>query len=225
MIDAGKKIVFEGAQGTLLCIDHGYYPYGTSSNANALGISSGTGVPPKKIGKIVGIIKAYTSRVGGGLFPTELHDEIGVRIREQGHEFGTTTGRPRRVGWLDLFNIKYGIIINGVDSVIITLLDALQGIDQLNICTGYELEGTALESWPIHPDIIERCKPIYKAFKGWDFKKGEVWSEIAKQGFEALPDTMKTYIEFIRETLQTDIAMVSVGPNRNDTLVLNEHLL
>jgi adenylosuccinate synthase len=224
MIDSGKRIVFEGAQGTLLGIDHGYYPYGTSSNANALGISSGTGVPPNKIGKIVGIIKAYTSRVGGGFFPSELDNEIGEKIREQGHEYGTTTGRARRVGWLDLFNIKYGIIINGVNSVIITLLDALEGINPLIICTGYKLEGTILKDWPIHPDIIERCKPIYKTFEGWDARTGKEWSNIAKQGFHALPDTMNQYIEFIKQELQINIAMVSIGPNRNDTIVLDEDL-
>ncbi len=224
LIDSGKKVIFEGAQGTLLCIDHGYYPYGTSSNANALGISSGTGVPPKKIGKIIGIIKAYTSRVGGGFIPSELDNEIGDKIREQGHEYGTTTGRPRRVGWLDLFNIKYGIIINGVDNIIITLLDALEGINPINICVGYKLEGTQLEDWPIQPDIIERCKPIYKSFKGWESKTGEEWSEIAKQGYEALPETMKIYIEFIRDELQAEIAMISIGPNRTDTIVLDDNL-
>ena len=224
LIDSGKKVVFEGAQGTLLGIDHGYYPYGTSSNANALGISSGTGVPPKKIGKIIGIIKAYTSRVGGGFFPSELHDEIGDKIREQGHEYGTTTGRPRRVGWLDLFNIKYGITINGVDSVIITLLDALEGINPLNICTGYKLDGRIIEDWPIHPDIIERCTPIYKTFEGWDAKTSDEWSNIAKKGFPAIPDTMNQYIEFIKQELQIDIAMISIGPNRDDTIVFDEDI-
>jgi len=224
IIDSGKKVVFEGAQGTLLGIDHGFYPYGTSSNANALGISSGTGVPPKKIGKIIGIIKAYTSRVGKGKFPSELTDETSNKIREQGHEYGTTTGRPRRVGWLDLFNIKYGIIINGVDSVIVTLLDALEGIDPLQICTGYELNGEKLASWPIHPEIIEQCNPIYQSFKGWPPKSPEEWTESAQKGYESLPETMKHYIEFIEEELQTQIAMISIGPNRNDTIVLDDNL-
>ena len=223
-IDSGKKIVFEGAQGTLLGIDHGMYPYGTSSNANALGISSGSGVPPKKIGKIIGIIKAYTSRVGGGTLPTELFNEIGNKIREQGKEYGTVTGRPRRVGWLDLFNIKYSIMINGVDSVIITLLDALEGINPIKICTAYELEGRVLESWPIQSEIIEQCKPLYKTFNGWEPKTSEEWSEIAKQGYDALPLTMKTYIQFIKDELQTEIAMISIGPDRNDTIVLEDLL-
>ena len=224
-IDNGKKVVFEGAQGSLLCIDHGLYPFGTSSNANALGISSGTGVPPKKIGKIIGIIKAYTSRVGGGKFPTELTDDIAHQIREQGHEYGTTTGRPRRVGWLDLFNIKYGLIINGVESIIITLLDALEGINPLKICTGYELDGELINDWPIQFEIIENCKPIYKTFDGWEQKTSEEWSEIAKQGYDALPLTMKTYLQFIKDELQKEIAMISIGPDRNDTIVLEENLL
>lgn len=222
VIDSGKKVVFEGAQGTLLGIDHGMYPYGTSSNANALGISAGTGVPSKKIGKIIGIIKAYTSRVGGGFFPTELHDDIAKKIREQGKEYGTVTGRPRRVGWIDLFNIKYGIMINGVDEVIITLLDALEGVSPLYMCTNYELDGKILESWPIQSELIEKCKPIYKEFKGWEPRSSEVWSNIAKEGYNSLPETMKVYIKAIEEELNTQIAMVSIGPDRNDTIVLQD---
>ncbi len=223
-IDSGKRVVFEGAQGNLLGIDHGLYPFGTSSNANALGICAGTGVPPKKIGKIVGIIKAYTSRVGGGEFPTELTDDIAHQIREQGHEYGTTTGRPRRVGWLDLFNIKYGLIINGIDSVIITLLDALEGINPIKICTGYELDGKPIEDWPIQFEIVEKCKPIYKTFEGWNPISSEEWTKTAAEGYNALPETMKTYIQAIKEELKIDLGMISIGPNRNDTIVLNENL-
>lgn len=220
-IDEGKKVVFEGAQGNLLCIDHGLYPFGTSSNANALGISSGTGVPPKKIGPIIGIIKAYTSRVGGGLFPTELEGEIAHQIREQGHEYGTTTGRPRRVGWLDLFNIKYSIMINGIEYIIITLLDALEGITPLKICTGYELEGQVLESWPIQPELVDRCTPIYKEYEGWAPKTREEWKDIAINGFDALPDAMKIYILAIQEELASKVSMVSIGPGRKETIVLD----
>jgi adenylosuccinate synthase len=178
-IDSGKKVVFEGAQGNLLCIDHGFYPYGTSSNANALGISAGTGVPPKKIGKIIGIVKAYTSRVGEGKVPTELFNDIATRIREQGHEYGTVTGRPRRVGWIDLFNIKYGIMINGVDKLVITLLDALEGINPIKICVGYTRNGEKLDSWPIQPEIVEECDPIYEEYEGWEARTPEEWSRIA----------------------------------------------
>lgn len=222
-IDEGKKIIFEGAQGTLLGIDHGFYPYGTSSNANALGISAGTGVPPKKVGKIIGIIKAYTSRVGSGAVPTELYDGIGERIREQGNEYGTTTGRPRRVGWLDLFNIKYSIKLNGVDYIIITLLDALEGINPLKICTHYEYKGTTLEYWPIHPEIIKDCIPVYTELEGWDPRSKEEWSKMVNQGYNSLPETMKKYIEFIQQELNTKIAMVSIGPNREDTICLEDN--
>lgn len=220
-IDSGKKIVFEGAQGNLLCIDHGFYPFGTSSNANALGISAGTGIPPKKINKVLGIVKAYTSRVGEGKFPTELFNDVATKIREQGHEYGTVTGRPRRVGWLDLFNIKYGIMINGIDKVIITLLDALQGINPIKMCTAYELDGEILESWPIQHEIIEECKPVYRSFEGWDEKSRDRWLEIAEKGYEALPDTMKTYIKAIRDELQVDIAMISIGPDRRETIIFD----
>jgi len=221
-LDAGKNILFEAAQGSLLGIDHGYYPYGTSSNANALGISAGTGIPPKKINKIIGIVKAYTSRVGEGKFPTELFNDTADKIREQGHEYGTVTGRPRRVGWLDLFNIKYGIMINGVDKVIITLLDALEGINPIKICTTYELDGKKLESWPIQSEMIENCIPIYKTFEGWEEKSRDEWLDIAKKGYDALPETVKIYIQSIKELLNIDIAMVSIGPDRRETIVLED---
>lgn len=223
-IDSGKKVVFEGAQGNLLCIDHGMYPYGTSSNPNALGISAGTGIPPRKIGKVVGIVKAYTSRVGEGKFPTELLNDVAEQIREQGHEYGTVTGRPRRVGWIDLFNIKYGIMINGIDKIIITLLDALHGINPIKMCIGYELDGKKLESWPIQHEIIEKCKPIYRNFEGWKKMTDQEWSEVAKQGYDSLPKTMKIYLQVIKDNLEIEIAMVSIGPNRNDTIVLDENL-
>lgn len=221
-VDSGKNVLFEAAQGNLLGVDHGFYPFGTSSNANALGISAGTGIPPKKIDKIIGIVKAYTSRVGEGKFPTELYNETAEKIREQGHEYGTVTGRPRRVGWLDLFNIKYGIMINGVDKVIITLLDALEGINPIKMCIDYELDGKKLESWPIQSEIIENCKPIYKSFEGWEEKTREEWTNIALKGYDALPETMKIYIQAIREELQTEIALISIGPDRKETIVLED---
>ncbi|MFO8019605.1 MAG: adenylosuccinate synthase [Promethearchaeia archaeon] len=219
-IDNGKKVVFEGAQGTLLGIDHGMYPFGTSSNANATGISAGTGVPPHKVGNIIGIIKAYTSRVGEGHLPTELKNETGEQIRDQGNEYGTTTGRPRRVGWLDLFNIKYALMINGVDYIVITLLDALEGIDPLKVCVGYQMDGKELESWPIQSELIEKCTPIYKTFKGWKPRSSEEWSSIAEKGYDSLPDDLKTYVEFIEKELETKIGMISIGPNRRDTILI-----
>ncbi len=224
VIDAGKKVVFEGAQGSLLCLDHGFYPFGTSSNSNALGISAGTGIPPKKINKVLGIVKAYTSRVGEGRFPTELFNDTAEIIREQGHEYGTVTGRPRRIGWIDLFNIKYGIMINGIDKITITLLDVLEGINPIKMCTGYELNGKSLESWPIQHEIIENCKPIYKTFDGWDKRTKNKWFEIAKKGYDTLPETMKIYLQAIKEELNTEIAMISIGPNRLETIVLDDEL-
>ena len=221
-IDSGKNVIFEGAQGTLLGIDHGLYPYVTSSNSNATGISSGTGVPPKKIGKIIGVIKAYTSRVGRGAVPTELENEIGETIREQGNEYGTTTGRPRRVGWLDLFNIQYSVMLNGTAYIAIMLLDALEGIDPLKICVGYESEGKKLESWPIQPEEVKKCKPIYKTFNGWEKRSREEWSTIADKGYTALPEEIKTYVEFIQDELQTEIAIISIGPEREDTIILQD---
>jgi len=223
-LDEKKMIIFESAQGSLLGIDHGMYPYGTSSNANALGIPIGTGIPPKKIGKILGIIKAYTSRVGEGNVPTELFDDVAEKIREQGHEYGTVTGRPRRVGWLDLFNIKYSVMINGVDSIAITLLDALEGINPLKICTGYEYEGNILKSWPIHHEIIEHCIPIYESFEGWPVITHEGWTNIAKSGYNSLPVPMKKYIQFIEEHLKTKISIISIGPNREQTIILDQNL-
>jgi adenylosuccinate synthase len=222
VIDSGKRIIFEGAQGNLLCIDFGSYPFGTSSNANALGICAGTGIPPKKINKILGVVKAYTSRVGGGFFPTELKDNIADKIREQGHEYGTVTHRPRRIGWLDLVNIKYGIIINGVDEIVITLLDALEGINPLYICTEYELNGNKIDFWPIQSELVEKCKPLYKKFDGWEPRSREEWTAIAKRGYNAIPKTMKIYLNFIKEFTKTNIAIISIGPDRNDTIVLNK---
>jgi len=221
-IEKNRKVIFEGAQGTLLGIDHGFYPFGTSSNANSSGISNGTGVPPNKIGQIIGIIKAYTSRVGEGAVPTELYNETGDLIREQGNEYGTTTGRPRRVGWLDLFNTKYSIMINGVENIAIMLLDALEGIDPLKICIGYELDGKILDSWPIQPEIVEKCIPIYKNLKGWEKRPREEWSSIAKKGYASLPEEMKIYIDTIKKQLDVEVCMISIGPQREDTIVLKE---
>lgn len=221
-IDKNKKVIFEGAQGTLLGIDHGFYPFGTSSNANSSGISNGTGVPPNKIGQIIGIIKAYTSRVGEGAVPTELYNETGDLIREQGNEYGTTTGRPRRVGWLDLFNTKYSVMINGVENIAIMLLDALEGIDPLKICIGYELDDKILDSWPIQPEIVEKCIPIYKNLKGWEKRPRTEWSSIAKEGYASLPEEMKIYIDTIKKHLDVEVCMISIGPQREDTIVLKE---
>jgi len=218
-LDAGKRIIFEGAQGALLGIDHGMYPYGTSSNTWAGGIPSGAGISPKRINKIVGIVKAYTSRVGGGPLPTELDDEIGHQIREQGHEYGTTTGRPRRVGWIDLVNLKYACILNRYDHIGFTLVDALGGFDTLKLCVSYILDGKELKKWPIHSEIIEKCSPKYIEMPGWKNLPVEEWRKIAKQGYDSLPKEIKDYIDFIENYLEVPISFISIGPNRKESIV------
>jgi adenylosuccinate synthase len=215
-LDEGKLILFEGAQGALLGLDHGMYPYGTSSTTWAGGIPAGTGISPKRIDKIIGIIKAYTSRVGGGPLPTELKDDTGNFIREQGHEYGTTTGRPRRVGWIDLVNLKYACMLNRYDALGITLLDVLGGLPTIKLCTKYVKNGEELDKWPIHSEIIEECTPKYIEMPGW---KKQEWSKIAQKGYLYLPETMRKYIKFIEDYLGIPIAFVSIGPNRKDSIV------
>lgn len=236
-LDNGKKVMFEGAQGILLGIDHGMYPFGTSSQTWAGGICAGAGVSPKKIDSIVGIIKAYTSRVGGGSVPTELgnienakkggkinfnnpnDDEIGHLLREQGHEYGTTTGRPRRVGWIDLVNLKYACMLNDYDHLAIMLCDPMGGLKEVKICIDYELDGKKLGKWPIQSEIIDKCKPVYIKMPGWDNLPAEEWSAIAAKGYDALPETLKNYVTKIEEILGVPITIVSIGPNRMDTIV------
>ncbi len=218
-IDNGKKLLFEGAQGTLLGIDHGMYPYGTSSCTWAGGVPAGSGIGPTKIDKVIGVIKAYTSRVGGGSVPTELEGDLAHKIREQGHEYGTTTGRPRRVGWIDLVNLKYASMLNNYDGLAITMLDALEGVETLKICYAYEYEGEILKSWPIHPEIIEKCIPKYIEIPGWSPRSSEKWSDIAHQGYDALPEEIKNYVEKLEELLEREIIIISIGPNRNDTII------
>jgi adenylosuccinate synthase len=221
-LDKGQTILFEGAQGALLGIDQGMYPYGTSSITWAGGVSGGTGVGPTRIDKVLGVIKAYTSRVGEGPVPTELDGEIANQIREQGHEYGTTTGRPRRVGWIDLFNLKYAAMINHYDGLAITLLDALEGVNPIKICVGYKYRGEKLDSWPIHSEIIDECEPEYIEMPGWEPRSAEKWTEIAHNGFSALPLEIRNYIARIEEILEIPIIIVSIGPDREDTIIRND---
>jgi adenylosuccinate synthase len=221
-LDNGKRILFEGAQGALLCIDHGMYPYGTSSNTWTGGVPSGTGISPTRIDSVYGVIKAYTSRVGEGPVPTELDGDLAHQIREQGHEYGTTTGRPRRVGWIDLFNLKYTSMLNNYDGIALTLLDALEGVKTIKICVGYNYQGKKLESWPIHSEIIEKCEPEYIEMPGWTPRSAEEWSKIALKGYDALPLEIKNYIKKIEDILERKIIIVSIGPNRKDTIIREE---
>jgi adenylosuccinate synthase len=212
-IDEERKVLLEGAQGALLDVDHGTYPFVSSSSIAVGGACTGTGIPPKKIGNTFGVTKAYTTRVGAGPFPTELEDETGERIREAGAEFGTTTGRPRRCGWLDLVVLKYTSMINGPDSLAIMKLDVLDGLEELQVCTSYEIEGEETNEFPADLKILKKAKPVYKTLKGWD--KFE-WS--AAKTREDLPRELQDYLKFIEENIGIPVSIVSFGPAREETL-------
>lgn len=208
----GKKVLFEGAQGTLLDLLHGTYPFVTSSSTIAGSACIGTGIGPGKIKKVIGITKAYTTRVGSGPFPTELTDEIGKTLRDQGHEYGSTTGRERRCGWLDLVALKYAIRINGITNISFMKIDVLSGLESINVCTGYELNGEVTDEFPISVDGLESIKPVYKTLPGWTEDLSQMTS------LEALPKNAKDYIQFVSNELATPIDVVSVGPGREQTL-------
>jgi len=218
-LDEGKNVLFEGAQGTLLDIDHGTFPFVTSSNATAGGACTGSGIGPKRIGKIIGVAKAYTTRVGSGPFPTELTDEIGNFLREKGGEYGTTTGRPRRCGWLDVVILRYAKRINGLDEIALTKLDVLSGIKKLKIATAYRLEGKIIEEFPTSISELEKCQPIYIEFDGWERLEQKEWKKIVKFGFEVLPKNAKVYLEKIEELIGIPITIISLGPSREETII------
>ena len=208
-----KNILFEGAQGFLLDIDYGTYPYVTSSNPVAGGICTGAGISPKKINSIVGVLKAYSTRVGMGAMPTEDKGKIGEYLAEKGNEFGTTTGRRRRCGWLDMVAAKYAAMVNGIDKIAITKLDVLDGLEKVKICTGYEYDGKFYDKFPSSPDVLEKVKPIYEEFDGWDGVAG-------KKKYEDLPIKARKYVNFISEKLDVDVAMISTGARREDTIII-----
>ncbi len=208
----GRRILFEGAQGTLLDIDHGTYPYVTSSNASAAGAWPGAGVPARAIGDILGVVKAYTTRVGEGPFPTELKDDIGSQIREQGHEYGTTTGRPRRCGWLDTFAIRYAARLNGIDGIVITLLDVLGGLPELRICTGYTLDGKPLEDFPDDPAALEQAKPVLESLEPW---KEDI---SGARSYRDLPRATRAYVKRVEEIIGAPVRIISIGPSREQTI-------
>jgi len=210
-LNDGKNILAEGAQGSLLDIDFGTYPFVTSSNTTVAGACSGLGVPPNKIKKVIGIFKAYTTRVGSGPFPTELVNEIGEHIRKIGNEYGATTGRDRRCGWLDLVALKYSIIINGVTELNMMKADVLSGFNSIEVCTGYNINGVETNTLPYDLNS-EDIKPIYKSFKGWS----EDISKINKE--EDLPIELNNYILFIEEFIEVPIKLISVGPDRSETI-------
>lgn len=245
-IDEGKNILLEGAQGTMLDIDHGTYPYVTSSNPIAGGACTGLGISPKKINVILGVAKAYITRVGAGPFPTELGTEeemknenkesglteedfyrankgeeyyIGKILRKQGQEYGTTTGRPRRCGFFDTVIARYAKIINGLDALVITKLDVLSGLNQIKICVAYKYKNKILKEFPVDQEIFRECKPVYEELNGWDVNLSEIKS------FDELPINAKRYLKRIEKYVKIPIAIVSIGPEREKTFILNEEYL
>lgn len=212
----GKKILFEGAQGALLDIDHGTYPYVTSSSPNAGGACTGAGVGPKMIDKVVGVVKAYTTRVGGGPFPTELRDSLGDELRESGGEYGSTTGRPRRCGWLDAVSLGHSVRVNGFTGVAVTKLDILDRLKEIKICTSYRLGGKEIEGFPEDASVLEECEPVYETLEGWMKETSGI------RDFGALPEAAKRYIGRIEELLGVRADMVSTGQRRDELMVLRE---
>jgi len=211
-IASGKRVLFEGAQGTLLNIDLGTYPYVTSSHSDITGVSGGTGIAPKFISNIVGLLKAYTTRVGSGPFPTELLDKTGEELRSQGGEYGSTTGRPRRCGWLDLVAARYATEINGADAIAITKLDVLSSLKDIKIAVGYKYRGKIQSDFPANLKILQNIQPVYKTFRGW----GKSLAGITK--YKALPVYTRKYLEFIEKQLDVPIKIISIGAERSETI-------
>jgi len=211
-IESGKNILFEGAQGTMLDVDFGTYPYTTSSHTIAGGSIIGTGVGPHHINDIIGIVKAYTTRVGEGPLPTELFDKNSKHLQQKGHEFGTTTSRPRRCGWLDLVVVKHSCLISGITKLAITKLDVLDGLKILKICIKYKLNREEIDYFPANIEDVKKCKPIFKEFKGW--KKIDGFSEKISD----LPKEAQEYLEFIEKEVEIPISLVSIGPGRKETI-------
>ena len=211
-IKADKTVLFEGAQGMLLDIDYGTYPYVTSSNTTAGGVASGIGIGPNMITNAVGITKAYTTRVGKGPFPTELLDETGDWIREKGHEYGVTTGRSRRCGWLDLVIVKTAARVSGLTSLAVTKIDTLAGLEKIKVCVGYKFNGTVIDYFPASLEDLAKCEPIYEEFDGWDDSVADVRS------YDELPENVKKYLNRISEFTDTKISIVGVGPKRDQTM-------
>ena len=218
MIDGNKNMVLEGAQGTLLDVDHGTYPYVTSSSASAGGACTGLGVGPTKITKVIGVVKAYTTRVGEGPFPTEIKDSLGEKIREKGGEYGATTGRPRRCGWLDMVALKYSIRVNGFTGLVITKLDILDGLEKIKMCTSYKCDGILHEEFPKELSVLERCEPVYEEVTGWKENTSGI------KDFEKLPGAAREYIRKIESMLNTKIQIISSGQKRDELIMLHEPL-
>ena len=208
----GEHVLLEGAQGTLLDLDHGSYPYVTSSNAVAGGATTGGGIGPLQVDEVMGVMKAYATRVGSGPFPTELLDEVGEGIRERGHEVGTTTGRPRRVGWFDAVPIRYAVAVNSVSSIMLNKLDILSGLASIPLGVAYEIDGRRVDRWPSSAEVLARAKPVYEHFEGWSEPIHDVRS------LAGLPDAARRYVSAVEELAGVPIVLVSVGPERTQTI-------
>ena len=212
--EAGKRLLFEGAQGALLDIDHGTFPYVTASNSSGVGVSAGSGVPGRYVSRVIGIVKAYSTRVGGGPFPTEQDNETGQHIRQRGNEYGTVTRRPRRCGWFDALAVHYACRVNGIDRIALTKPDVLEGMDKVEICTAYKYKGKVLKSFPPEPWILGKVVPVYKAMPGW---KDSVHKA---REYASLPAAFKDYVRTIEDLIQTRVGLVSTGVERDDTILL-----
>ena len=211
-VEAGKKVLFEGAQGSLLDIDHGTFPYVTSSNSSGVGVSGGSGVPGRWIGKVIGVCKAYSTRVGGGPFPTELNDATGEKIRQIGREYGTTTGRPRRCGWFDAVAVRYTARLSGVDCLSVMMMDVLSHLDEVQVCVAYDLDGQRIGHFPSHVDDLRRVRPVYETLPGW---KTDV---TAVRKLADMPAGARRYLDRISELVGRPVEVVSVGPDRAQTM-------
>jgi adenylosuccinate synthase len=217
----GKRVLFEGAQGTHLCIDHGIYPFGTSSNCTAGAAATGAGVSPRYLGEIIGVVKAFTSRVGLGPFPTEQQDAIATHLRETGGgEYGTTTRRPRRVGWIDLVMLRMSVRVNGLTGLAVTKLDVLGGLDRVRACTTYRDGSSTIKEFPSSMKVLSRVQPVYRDLKGWPELPEAEWTAIAAKGRRALPDPVKRYLAFLEAQLRVPVKIASVGRSRAATLAL-----
>ena len=216
ILDEGGKVLFEGAQGVMLDVDQGTYPFVTSSNPVAGGVAIGAGVGPNAVGRVVGVCKAYTSRVGDGPFPTELFDEVGHQIREVGREYGTTTGRPRRIGWFDSVVVRHSRRVSGITDLALNSIDVLSGLETVKICTAYNLNGEIITEYPANLHIIEKCKPVYEELPGWSEDITGVRS------LEELPVNARKYVERIVELTGIQLMTFSVGPAREQTNIVNE---
>ncbi len=217
-IKKGSQVLFEGAQGVLLDVDHGTYPYVTSSNSTAGGISPGLGVGPDKVGTVLGVCKAYTTRVGEGPFPTEAFDQWGEFLRDHGQEYGATTGRPRRCGWLDAVQLSYACRVNGTRYIVLTKADVLDGMDEIQVCVEYTYLGEALPSFPLESWILEKALPRYRTVKGWN------GSVAGKKSWEELPSGFRDYVALIEDLLEVKVALISTGVGRHDIVVVKDVL-